>query len=204
MSVWIFATPLLLASGSATRRVMLEEVGLPIEVCVAPIDERAIDAPLRAAKASPADMAAALARAKAETVSRLHRGRLVLGADQVLDCEGVVFDKAVDRASAEQHLAHFAGRTHRLTSAAALVRDGDVVFETHSEAHLTMRPLDSAAIAAYADAAGPVLTRSVGAYEIEGLGAHLFTRIEGDHFTIRGLPLLDILAGLRTKGFLAW
>lgn len=204
MSIWRNDTPLILASGSATRRLMLEEIGLPIDVHVASVDERAIDAPLRAKGAAPSTITTALARAKAQAVSRLHPGRLVLGADQILDCDGVIFDKAPDREAALSHLAHFAGRAHRLTSAAALVRDGDVVFETHSEAHLIMRPLDSTAIAAYADVAGPVLTRSVGAYEIEGLGAYLFARIVGDHFTIRGLPLLDLLAGLRQNGFLAW
>lgn len=204
MTVWTFATPLVLASASGTRRLMLEEAGLPVEIHVAPIDERAIDAPLRAAGAAPSKIATALARAKAQAVSRLHPGRLVLGADQVLDCDGVIFDKAATRAAAEEHLTLWAGRTHRLTSAAAVVKDGTVQFEVHSEAHLTMRALDSKAIAAYAERAGPVLTRSVGAYEIEGLGAHLFKRIEGDHFTIRGLPLLDVLEGLRAEGCLAW
>lgn len=201
MSLWSFPTPLLLASSSQARRVMLEEAGLPIEVLPATIDERAVDKPLRAAGAEPSVIALALARAKAVSVSTQNPGRLVLGADQLLDCDGTIFDKAKDRAEAEMNLAALAGRTHRLTSATALLCDGESLFETVSEAHLTMRPLDSAAIALYADEAGTALTACAGCYEIEGRGAHLFSRVEGDHFTIRGLPLLDLLAGLRAKGW---
>ena len=202
-TLWTAAAPLLLASGSATRRAMLTACGIPIDVEPAKIDERAIDAPLRQQAASPRDIALALARAKALDVAARHPGRIVLGADQVLDCGGAIFDKAAGRAEAEAHLARLAGRTHRLTSAAALVRDGAVLFEAASEARLTMRPLDSGAIAHYAERAGAVLTSSVGAYEIEGLGAHLFAHVEGDHFTIRGLPLFDLLAGLRAQGWIA-
>lgn len=202
MSLWSFPTPLLLASGSMARRVMLEEAGLPVEVLPATIDERAVDADLRAAGAPPATIALALARAKAASVSKENPDRLVLGADQVLDCNGVIFDKAKNRDEAEQKLAALAGRIHRLTSAAALLYKGETLFEIVSEARLTMRPLDLPAIALYADEAGAALTACAGCYEIEGRGAHLFSRIEGDHFTIRGLPLLELLAGLRAKGWI--
>lgn len=203
MTLWTIPAPLLLASGSATRHAMLTDAGIPVEVCPAAIDERTVDAPLRAEHAPPRAIALALARAKALAVSALHPGRIVLGADQILDCDGTLFDKAPDPIAGAAHLARLAGRCHRLTSAAAVVKDGAVVFDTASEAHLTMRALDSAAIALYAEQAGPVLTRSVGAYEIEGLGANLFARIDGDHFTIRGLPLLDVLAGFRAQGWMA-
>lgn len=202
MSLWSYETPLILASGSTARRAMLMDAGLPVEVIPASIDERAIDAALREAGEPPATIARALARAKASDVSAAHPGRLVLGADQLLDYEGDIFDKARNRAEAEAKLAALAGRTHRLTSAAALVCNEQTIAACASEAHLTMRPLDSRGIALYADKAGSALTSCAGCYEIEGLGAHLFTRIEGDHFTIRGLPLLDVLATLRAKGWI--
>lgn len=203
MNIWIPSQPLLLASASATRRAMLADAGLPVDVAVAAIDERAIDGPLRKNGAAPRDMALALAQAKAMAVSAQHPDRIVLGADQILDCDGAILDKAPDHAAAQMHLARLAGRTHRLTSAAVAVRNGAVLCDAVSEARLTMRPLDSAAIARYADEAGAVLTRSVGAYEIEGLGAHLFARVEGDHFTVRGLPLLGLLAAFRAQGWIA-
>ena len=204
MTLWTPPLPLILASASAARRAMLAEAGLPVDAMAATVDERAIDAPLRAAGAPPQAIAAALARAKARAVSALHPGRIVLGADQVFDCAGRIFDKARDRAEAEAHLAEWQGRSHRLTSAACVAVDGVIVIEVADEAHLTLRPLSPAAIAAYVASAGPALTRSVGAYEIEGLGAHLFARIEGDHFTIRGLPLFALLGAFRAEGWLAW
>lgn len=202
MSLWSFPSPLLLASASAARRAMLIDAGIPVDIEPARIDERAVDQSLRAAGAPPGEIALALARAKAAAVSAHHPGRLVLGADQLLDCDGTIFDKARDRPEAEQKLAALAGKTHRLTSAAAFVRDGHTVFESVSEAYLTMRPLDSVAIALYADEAGAALTACAGCYEIERRGAHLFSRVEGDHFTIRGLPLLDVLAGFRAEGWI--
>ena len=201
-TVWTEQAPLVLASASATRRVMLEETGLPIEIIPATIDERAVDQPLREQGVSSAVCALALAHAKAQAVSALHPGRIILGADQILDCDGIMLDKVPDRAAAERQLAFLAGKTHRLTSAAAIIRDGEIVFDAVTEARLTMRALDSAAIALYADHAGQVLTASVGCYAIEGLGAHLFERVEGDHFTVRGLPLLPLLAGFRMQGWI--
>ena len=203
MTLWTYPTALILASGSATRRLMLEDVGVPLEIHIAALDERAVDGPLRAQLAPPDQIALALAEAKAQSVSHAHPNRLVLGADQILDCESVIIDKANSRAGAEDKLAFLQGRTHRLTSAAAIVCNGAVIFSCISEAHLTMRPLDSAAISLYADQAGKALTASVGAYEIEGRGAHLMAAIEGDHFTIRGLPLLALLSGFRQHGWLA-
>ena len=201
-TVWTQSAPLILASGSVTRRVMLEEARLPIEIVPAHIDERAIDQPLREKAAPPSVCALALANAKARAVSERHPGRIVLGADQILDCDGIMLDKVPDRAAAERQLAFLSGKTHRLTSAAAIIRDGVALFEAVSEAWLTMRALDSRAIALYGDHAGRALTASVGCYEIEGLGAHLFDRVDGDHFTVRGLPLLQLLAGFRRQGWI--
>lgn len=203
MTLWTYPTQLILASASATRRLMLEEVGIPVDVKIASIDERAVDGPLRAQLAAPDQIALALSEAKAQSVSRLHPDRLVLGADQILDCDQHVIDKAKNRVAAEEKLAFLAGRRHRLTSAASLVLNGELIFSCVSEAYLSLRPLDQEMIRLYADHAGPALTQSVGAYEIEGLGALLLSEIQGDHFTIRGLPLLALLSGFRQQGWLA-
>lgn len=203
MTIWLYPSPLILASASLTRRAMLHDIGIPLDVVKADLDERALDEGLRAQSAPPHAIACALAEAKAKDISRHHQGRLVLGADQILDCDERIIDKANNRAEAEEKLAFLSGRTHRLTSAAALICDDRVILSVVSEAYLTMRPLSSASIKIYADAAGDALTQSVGAYEIERLGALLFAKIEGDHFTIRGLPLLALVAGFRQQGWLA-
>jgi septum formation protein len=201
--LWLSAEPLLLASTSATRRALVEAAGIPVDTADPAVDERSVEEPLRASGASTADVARHLARAKAEAVSTRHPGRLVLGGDQTLACGETAFTKPRDRAAAHAQLKALAGRTHHLHSAAALVRDGDIVFEVISSAALTMRPLDDAFIDRYLKAAGEAVTRSVGGYQLEGLGVQLFSRIEGDHFTILGLPLLPVLEALRRQGCLA-
>ncbi|CAO4148370.1 Maf family protein [Methylorubrum aminovorans] len=199
--LWLAPAPLLLASASATRRDLLTGAGLPVETAPARIDERALEA--EGGEIVPVDLARRLARAKAEEVAARHPGRVVIGADQVLECEGRIFHKPADLAAAHAHLARLQGRTHQLHSAVAILRDGraEGFVET---ARLTMRPLDAEAIDAYLRLAGAAVTTSVGAYQLEGLGIHLFERVEGDHSTILGLPLTPLLARLRGMGLLAF
>ena len=199
--LWLAPAPLLLASASATRRDLLTGAGLPVETAPARIDERALEA--EGGELVPADLARRLARAKAEEVAARHPGRIVIGADQVLECEGRIFHKPADLKAAHAHLARLQGRTHQLHSAVAILRDGraEDFVET---ARLTMRPLDAEAIDAYLRLAGVAVTTSVGAYQLEGLGIHLFERVEGDHSTILGLPLTPLLGRLRGLGLLAF
>ncbi len=202
-SFWLDPEPLVLASGSATRRLLLEAAGIPVSVQAPDVDERAIEAPLLAEGARPAAVAAALARAKAVAISLRFPGRLVLGADQTLSQEGRSFHKPRSVQAAREQIAALTGAMHRLESAAALVRDGQLLFETVTQAALTMRPLSQGFLDTYVAAAGPGVCDSVGGYKLEGLGIHLFERIEGDHATILGLPLLPVLAALRRLGALA-
>lgn len=202
-SLWLAAAPLVLASGSAARRDMLVAAGLPVEIVKPAIDERAVEKPL-AAQGLPADrIAVALAEAKALAVSRLHRGRIVLAADQTLICGGRSFHKPENPAATAEQIAALSGRAHELHSAFVLARDGTVLASGCDTARLTMRRLDPQFVARYVEAAGPVIFSSVGGYQLEGVGAQLFERIEGDHFTILGLPLLPVLAALRDLGHLA-
>ncbi|GJE68967.1 Maf family protein [Methylorubrum podarium] len=215
-ALWLAPEPLLLASASATRRDLLTGAGLPVETAPARIDERALEA--EGGALAPAELARRLARAKAAEVAGRHPGRIVVGADQVLECEGRIFHKPADLEAARTHLARLQGRTHALHSAVAIRRDGaaealverdfveqDFVEQDFVEtARLTMRPLDAGAIDAYLRLAGAAVTTSVGAYQLEGLGIHLFARVEGDHATILGLPLTPLLARLRGMGLLAF
>ncbi len=199
-SPWTAAAPLLLASTSPTRRLLLESAALPVETHAPGVDERAVEA--AAEGLSPVALAEALARAKAEAVARRHPDRVVIGADQVLALGAEIFHKPADLDGARAHLARLGGRTHALHSAVALVRDGttEVFVET---ARMTMRPLDAAAIDAYLACAGRErVCTSVGGYQLEGPGIHLFERVEGDHSTVLGLPLLPLLARLRAAGLL--
>lgn len=201
MGLWLGATPLVLASGSAVRRKLLEAAGIPVEVRPASLDERAVEA--SAAGDDPAVVAALLARAKALHVAKDAPGRLVVGADQTLALGNRRFDKPTDRTTARAQLQALAGRTHELHAALAVARGADVLFEHVGVARLTMRPLSDALLDRYLEAAGAAVTASVGAYQVEVLGVHLFERIAGDHFTILGLPMLPLLAYLRAEGSLA-
>jgi septum formation protein len=198
-SLWIGASPIVLASKSASRRALLAAAGLPFEVEPADIDERAVEQQL----AEGGDAALALARAKALAVSARRPDGLTLGADQTLTLDGQAMHKAPTRAAAAEALAAMSGRAHRLTSAFALARGGAILAEDSDSADLTMRALDAAQIARYLDTAGPAVLASVGGYQIEGLGLHLFASISGDHATILGLPMLKLLAALRGLGVLA-
>jgi septum formation protein len=200
MTVWRGAKPLILASQSHARQALLANAGIAFEAIPAEIDERAIQR--ASGLSSPGEIAALLAREKAVSVSSRHPGRFVVGADQTLAPDARLFSKPAGRAQAAEQLRALAGRMHELHSAVAVARDGATLFADAAIARMTMRPLDDAAISAYLDAAGEAVTTSVGAYQLEGLGVHLFERIEGDHFTILGLPLLPLLKFLRSERLL--
>ena len=188
---------LVLASGSRVRRDMLVNAGLNIMADPADVNEPAIEADCRADGKTTAQIAEALARAKAARVSERHPGACVIGADQMLDVGGESLRKPATMEDAARTLERLAGRDHTLIAGVVLMRDGDVLWRHHSVARLTMRPLGAPAIAQYLDRAGDGVLTSVGAYQLEGLGAQLFERIDGDYFTILGLPLLALLAALR-------
>jgi septum formation protein len=200
MSLWLSDQPLVLASKSGSRRALLQGAAIPIEVLAADIDERGIES--KAGLADPAGVAGLLAREKAIATSALRPGRLVLGADQTLALGQRRFSKPADRAAARDQLRALRGQTHALHSAVAIVRDGKPVFAHCAVARLTMRAFSDPFLEAYLDAAGDAVLASVGAYQVENLGIQLFERIEGDHSTILGLPLLPVLDALRREGAL--
>lgn len=200
MTIWRGEEPLILASQSAARRMLLSNAGLTFDAAPADIDERAIQQ--KSGLTVPGDVAALLAEQKAAFVSLRHPGRYVVGADQTLSVGDRLFNKPAGREQAAQQIRDLSGRTHELHSAIAVACDGATIFSHVSVAHMTMRQLDDAAIDAYLDAAGDKVTTSVGAYQLEGLGVHLFELIEGDHFTILGLPLLPLLKFLRGEGMI--
>ena len=190
--------PLVLASASSARRMILERAGIPFEILPAAIDETSVKAAMQGVDVE--DVALALADAKARAVAARRPDALVLGADQILECEDRWFDKPKDRAEAEQHLKALRGRAHRLISAVVAVRDGERIWRHVELAVLTMRPFGDAFLTNYLNVSGPEILESVGAYRLEGLGPQLFARIEGDYFTILGLPLLPVLEFLRGQG----
>ena len=201
MPLWLATRPLVLASKSAARRALLEAAGIPVETEPADIDERAVET--RAGLEDAEMVAALLAREKAKAVAKKHPGRLVLGADQTLALGERRFSKASDRAGARAQLAALRGRTHALHSAVAVVQDGTVMFEHVDAARLTMRAFSDGFLDAYLDAAGDAATASVGGYQLEGAGVHLFNEVDANHFTVLGLPLLPLLDWLRRSGHLA-
>jgi septum formation protein len=200
MNLWRGKHPLVLASQSRARQTLLANAGIDFEAIPADIDERAVQQ--NSGLSAPGDIAALLAREKALAVSMRLSGRYIVGADQTLALGMRLFSKPSGRAQAREQLRALAGRSHELHSAVAVARDGKILFEGATLARMTMRRLGEAEIDAYLDAAGEAVTSSVGAYQLEGLGAHLFERIEGDHFTILGLPLLQLLAFLRSERLL--
>jgi septum formation protein len=201
MTVWRGKDPLILASQSRARQMLLANAGIDFEAIPADVDERAVqkDSGLSA----PGEIASLLARAKALFVSSQRPGRYVVAADQTLALGQRLFSKPASRDQALEQLRALAGNSHELHSAVAAARDGKILFADVSVARMTVRRLGEGEIAAYLDQAGQAVTASVGAYQLEGLGVHLFDRVEGDHFTILGLPLLSLLAFLRSEKLLA-
>jgi septum formation protein len=200
MTLWRGKEPLILASQSHARQVLLANAGINFESEPAAIDERQIQQ--KSNLSTPGDIAALLAREKCLFVSRRRPGRYVVGADQTLALGTRLFTKPSSRIQAAEQLRALAGRSHELYSAVAVARDGKILFEKIAIARMSMRALSEAEIGAYLGEAGAAVTSSVGAYQLEGLGVHLFERIEGDHFTILGLPMLALLEFFRSERLL--
>ena len=200
MTLWRGNRPLVLASQSKARQTLLANAGIEFECEPAEIDERAIQ--VASGLVAPGDIASLLAREKAGFVSARRQGQYVVGADQTLALGSRIFNKPAGRAQAADQLRALAGHCHELHAAVAVVHDGKILFEHVAIARMTMRQLSGEEVRAYLDEAGAAVATSVGAYQLEGLGVHLFERIEGDHFTILGLPLLPLLGFLRSERLL--
>ncbi|MCK1388403.1 Maf family nucleotide pyrophosphatase [Bradyrhizobium sp. 21] len=201
MGLWLGKSSLILASQSSARKMLLANAGLEFKAITADIDERGIQA--ASGLSRPREIALLLAREKAKAVSASHPGSYVIGADQTLALGDRLFNKPAGREQAMAQLRDLCGKCHELNSAVAIARDSKILFEDVSIARMTMRLMTEAELSAYLDSAGDAVTTSVGAYQLESLGIHLFERIEGDHFTILGLPLLPLLAFLRAQRLVA-
>jgi len=200
MPLWLSDNPLVLASQSKVRRAVLEAAGLPVETRPAHLDERAIE---QGVTGGPGEVALTLSREKARTVAAMSGNGIVVGCDQTLALGQRRFDKPADRAAAAAQLRSMRGQIHQLHSAVTVCQNGSVTFSHVAVASLTMRSFSDGFLEAYLDATGANVTASVGAYQLERTGIHLFEKIEGDHFTILGLPLLPLLGHLRDIGAVA-
>lgn len=200
MALWRAGEPLILASKSAVRRSVLESAGVPVEVVAADIDERGIEQ--RSGVSDPGEAAKLLAREKAKAVASAHPGRIVLGADQTLALGQCRFSKAADRAGAREQLRALRGQVHALHSGLAVLQGDKVLFEHVAVARLSMRPFSDAFLDSYLDEVGAAALSSVGGYQLEGRGAQLMERVEGDHFTVLGMPLFPLLDWMRQAGLL--
>jgi len=194
------ATPLILASASSSRRQLLANAGLDFAIEPSGIDEDEAKRSLAAERASPQDVAETLAEMKALCVSTRRAGAMVIGADSTLACNGRLFDKPQTLEAARKQLLSLRGQTHELFSSVVVARGGVRLWHWSERARLTMRQFNEAFLDAYLARTGEAVTTSVGAYQLEGLGAHLFTRVDGDYFTILGLPLLPLLSFLAGHG----
>ncbi|AOG53566.1 MULTISPECIES: Maf-like protein [Brucella] len=190
---------LVLASKSPFRSALLKNAGIEFSTASADIDERAVEAPLYESGATPEDVAQILAEAKAIDVSEKNPGAVVIGCDQTLSLGDEIFHKPHDMEAARRQLQKFSGKTHQLNSAVVLARDGKTLWRHVSIAHMTMRDLDAGFIGRYLGRVGDIALANVGAYQVEGPGIQLFEKIDGDYFTIVGLPLLPLLAELRRE-----
>ncbi|GLK83507.1 Maf family protein [Ancylobacter defluvii] len=199
-SLWQGKDALVLASKSIARLSLLAAAGLPVETVSIEVDERGIEARLLKEGASPAKIALELSIAKALAGSARHPGRLVIGADQTLALGDERFHKPANLEAAAQQLRRLAGHTHALHSGIAVALDGEIVFRAVESALLSMRELSERSLAAYLAEAGPTVSSSVGGYQLEGLGIHLFEKVAGNHMVILGLPLIQLLAFLRERG----
>ncbi|WP_119302493.1 Maf family protein [Dongia deserti] len=195
--------PLILASGSATRAKMLRDAGVAIETAVPAVDEAEIKASLKQEGALAARVAETLAELKAQRVSSRVGGRFVLGCDQMLECDRAWLDKPETRDGAREQLKTLRGKDHSLITSAVLVHDGARIWHVTDRAELRMRNFTDAFLEQYLEQAGEGVLRSVGAYQLEGIGAQLFERVTGDFFTILGLPLLPVLGILREHSMVA-
>lgn len=195
-------TPVILASASAARRYMLAAAGVAFSVETVAVDEPVLRDALKRAGTTTSEAAVALAAAKAATVSHRHPAALVLGADQILEHDGAWLEKPSDRDAARDQLRSLRGRSHRLVSAVTALQAGEFLWHAVDTAELDMRAFSDAFLTAYLDQAGDAVTASVGAYQLEGLGAQLFTAVRGDFFTVLGMPLLPLLDFLRHRGVL--
>lgn len=190
----------ILASGSPYRRILMENAGIVFTVEKPQVDERAIEQVTAGSGMTPGELAQILAEAKAQDVSSRRAGALVIGSDQTLSLDGKVLHKPADMEEARRRLLQLSGRTHLLNSAVTVARDGETVWAHVETAAMTMRPLDPGFVGRHLARVGEKALTSVGGYQVEGEGIQLFERIEGDHFTIVGLPLLPLLGALRDLG----
>lgn len=193
---------IVLASTSASRRRILSQTGIYFDTAKPPVDENAIKATMKQAGATAAAVAEALAESKANSVADILPGHYVVGADQMLDCGGDWYDKPANRAGARYHLQGLRGKTHQLITATVIAHEGKIIWRHVETARMTMRDFSDEFLDQYLDKAGPNVLRSVGAYELEGIGAQLFASIEGDFFAILGLPVVPLLNALREAGAL--
>jgi septum formation protein len=204
MALWLVADPLIVASRSKVRSALLEAAAIPVEAIPADIDERTIAVDGEGGRVrSPSDIALLLAQEKALAISRIKPGRIVLGADQTLALGETQLHKPDGRSSAAAQLRMLRGCAHTLHSAVAVVRGDEVLFGHVGVATLTVRSISEDFLTRYLDVAGDDVLHSVGAYQLEGKGSHLFERVEGDYFTVLGLPLLPLLDFFRRQGWVA-
>lgn len=201
--LWLSDAPLILASNSKARQALLAAAAIPFEAIPSSVDERSLEASLLEKNAGASEIAARLAAAKAASVAERCPGRLVLGADQTLLFAGRIFSKPATIADARAQLLGFSGKTHELQSALCVMRDREILFRTVAIARLTCRTYSEDFVDRYLAVAGDAVLSSVGAYQLEGAGIHLFEKIEGDSATILGLPLLPLLGFLRREGCVA-